>query len=174
MTPWHTTTLLPPNSVTISVPDNMDSSVQPFEAIWLNVNGINSNKSDSNAYFLVRVFLKSKYSIMFLQEPRLKEGQEGQFEAACNWPQSKVQGYFSSNATGSGGVATVVKKDFLNSTTNFLAESIEPHNDECQHVTFSIGTTQFSFANVHMDSHDGARRAALCTRGAAPRHHYWW
>ena len=90
----------------------MDSSVQPFEAIWLNVNGINSNKSDSNAYFLIRIFLKSKYSIMFLQEPRLKEGQEGQFEAACNWPQSKVQGTFTSNADGKEGVATIVKKNF--------------------------------------------------------------
>ena len=85
MTPWHTTTPLLPISATISVPENMDSSVQPFEAIWLNVNGINSNKSDSNVHLLIRVFLRSNYSIMFLQEPRLKEGKVGQFEAACNF-----------------------------------------------------------------------------------------
>ena len=96
----------------------MDSDVRPFEAIWLNVNGINSNKSDSNAHLLIRVFLQSNYSIMFLQEPRLKEGKEGLFEAACNWPQSKVVGYFTSNATGNGGVATIAKKDFVATTTN--------------------------------------------------------
>ena len=34
--------------------------------------------------------------------------------------------------------------------------------DECQHVTFSIEGTQFSFANVYMSSHSGAKGAALC------------
>ena len=134
--------------------------VEPFETIWLNINGINSNKSDSNFYLLIRLFLKSSYSIMFLQEPRLKEGKVGHFEDACNWPQSKVVGHFTSNAAGNGGVATIAKKDFVATTTNFLVNEIGA--DECQHVTFSIGTTQFSFANVHMDSHDGSRRGTLC------------
>ena len=67
--------------------DSDSSSVMPFEAIWLNINGINSNKSESSFYLLIRNFIRSNYSMMFLQEPRLKEGKEGQFEAACNWPQ---------------------------------------------------------------------------------------
>merc|ERR1711965_621900 len=53
---------------------------------------------------------------MFLQEPRLKDGKLGAFESACNWPQSKVHGTFTANPDGKGGVATIVKKAFLNST----------------------------------------------------------
>ena len=46
-------------------------------------------------------------------------------------------------------------------TTNFIVTEVGA--EECQHVTFSIGTTgQFSFANVYMDSHDGSKRATLC------------
>ena len=99
-------------SISSSEPDNS----WPFEAIWLNINGINSNKSDTNFYLLVRMFLKSNYSIMFLQEPRLKEGKAGQFQAYCDWPQSKVVGHFTSNTQGNGGVATVAKKSFLRAT----------------------------------------------------------
>ena len=133
---------------------------QPFQVLWLNINGINSNKADSNFYLLIRLFVKSNYSIMFLQEPRLKEGRLGAFESACNWPQSKVQGTFTANAQGKGGVATIAKKTFLNGTTNFLVHELAP--DQCQHITFNIGDTQFSFANVHMDSHLGTNRATLC------------
>ena len=97
---------------------NTDQGIAPFETVWLNINGINSNKIDSNLYLLLRLFVKSKYSIMFLQEPRLKEGNMGAFERACNWAQSKVQGTFTSNAEGRGGVATVLvcsqKKLFVN------------------------------------------------------------
>ena len=137
------------------------SSVMPFEAIWLNINGINSNKSESSFYLLIRNFIRSNYSIMFLQEPRLKESKVGQFEDACNWAQSKVVGHFTSNALGNGGVATIAKKDFVATTTNFIVNEVSA--EECQHVTFSIGTTQFSFANVYMDSHDGSKRGTLCT-----------
>ena len=148
--------------------DSESSSVPPFEAIWLNINGINSNKSDSSFYLLIRMFLRSNYSIMFLQEPRLKEEKAGHFEAACNWAQSKVVGHFTSNASGNGGVATIAKKDFVATTTNFLVNEVG--GDECQHITFSIGTTQFSFANVYMDSHDGSKRGTLCNtlRGVLP------
>ena len=50
-----------------------ECGVEPFEVIWLNINGINSNKSESSFYLLIGVLLRSNYSIMFLQEPRLKE-----------------------------------------------------------------------------------------------------
>ena len=95
-----------------------ECSVEPFEVIWLNIDGINSNKSDSS-FYLTRRFLKSNYSIMPLQEPRLKEGKVGHFEAACNWAQPKVVCYFTSNALGNGGVATIAKKGFVAATTNF-------------------------------------------------------
>ena len=82
------------------------------------------------------MFLKSNISIMFLQEPRLKDGKLGAFEKACNWPQPKVQGTFTSNADGTGGVATIVKKSFLRLTNNFLVTELA--FDECQHITFPI------------------------------------
>ena len=97
---------------------------------------------------------------MFLQEPRLKEAKAGQLERACNWPNSKVQGEFTSNQEGNGGVATIVKKSFLELATGYVVHEMAP--DECQHVTFSIEGTQFSFANVYMSSHEGPRRATLC------------
>ena len=137
-----------------------DLITHPFEGIWLNINGINSNKANSSFYLLLRSFLRSKYSIMFLQEPRLKEAKVGDMERACNWAQSKVEGTFTSNLRGNGGVATIVKKSFKQHTTNF--QVVEVANDECQHITFSIGVTQFSFANVYMDSHDGNKRGLLC------------
>ena len=96
-----------------------ECGVEPFEVIWLNINGINSNKSESSFYLLIRNFLRSNYSIMFLQEPRLKESKVGQFEDACNWAQSKVVGHFTSNALGNGGVATIVKKDFVGKIRTF-------------------------------------------------------
>ena len=132
----------------------------PFRAIWLNINGINSNKTNSSFHLLIRSFVQSNYSIMFLQEPRLKEARAGQLENACNWPNSKVQGDFTSNQKGNGGVATIVKKSFLELTTGYVVHEMAP--DECQHVTFSIEGTQFSFANVCVSSHSGAKRAALC------------
>ena len=140
--------------------DTTDLVTHPFEGIWLNINGINSNKANSSFYLLLRSFLRSKYSIMFLQEPRLKEAKVGDMERACNWAQSKVEGTFTSNLRGNGGVATIVKKSFKQHTTNF--QVVEVANDECQHITFSIGLTQFSFANVYMDSHDGNKRGLLC------------
>ena len=139
---------------------NMPPPSEPFHAVWLNINGINSNKANSSFHLLISSFMKSKYSIMFLQEPRLKESKAGQMESACNWPNSKVQGTFTSNQKGNGGVATVVKKSFLQVATGYTVHEVAP--DECQHVTFSLGGTQFSFANVYMSSHDGPRRAALC------------
>ena len=135
-------------------------SSEPFKAIWLNINGVNSNKTNSSFNLLTRSFAQSNYSIMFLQEPRLGEAKAGQLENACNWPNSKVQGHFTSNQKGNGGVATIVKKSFLELTAGCAVHEAAP--DECQHVTFSIGDTQFSFANVHMSSHSGTRRAALC------------
>ena len=102
------------------MPSGSGCGVEPFETIWLNINGINSNKSDSNFYLLIRLFLKSSYSIMFLQEPRLKEGKVGHFEDACNWPQSKVVGHFTSNAAGNGGVATITKKRFCGNYHQFF------------------------------------------------------
>ena len=65
-------------------------------------------------------------------------------------------------------MATIATKTFLANTSNFLVNELA--QDECQHITFSIGGTQFSFANVHMDSHQGTKRAALCTalQGALP------
>ena len=69
-----------------------ECGVEPFEVIWLNINGINFNKPDSSFYLLIRLFLQSNYSIMFLQEPRLKEDRVGQFEETCNWAQSRVIG----------------------------------------------------------------------------------
>ena len=89
----------------------LDTS-SPFEVIWLNINGINSNGSNSNFHLLLRSFLESRFSILFLQEPRLKEFKSGEMDWACNWPQSKVQGDFISNERGNGGVATIVKKKF--------------------------------------------------------------
>ena len=142
------------------MPTDMTPPSEPFEAIWLNTNGINSNKTNSSFNLLIRSFLQSNYSIMFLQEPRLKEAKAGQLENACNWPNSKVQGDFTSNLKGNGGVATIVKKSFLQLTAGYAVHEAAP--DECQHVTFSIEDTQFSFANVYMSSHSGARRAALC------------
>ena len=112
-----------------SDPPSPNGGHAPFELIWLNINGINSNKIDSNLYLLLRLFVKSKYSIMFLQEPRLKDGKLGAFEKACNWPRSKVQGTFTANADGTGGVATIVKKAFLDTTTNFLVHELVP--DQC-------------------------------------------
>ena len=99
--------------------------------------------------------------MLFIQEPRLKDGKVGTLDKACNWPNSKVQGWFTSNERGNGGVATIVKKSFLEQTTNFLVEEVA--EDECQHISFSVGLTQFSFANVHMSSHSGDERATLCT-----------
>ena len=90
----------------------MNPPSEPFKAIWLNINGINSNKTNSSFYLLIRSFVQSNYSIMFLQEPRLKGAKAGQLENACNWPNSKVQGGFTSNQKGNGGVATIVKKSF--------------------------------------------------------------
>ena len=95
-----------------------------------------------------------------MQEPRLKEFKSGEMDRACNWPQSKVQGDFTSNERGNGGVATIVKKSFLETATNYLVNELAPC--ECQHVTFSIEGAQYSFANVYMDSRDGKRRGNLC------------
>ena len=69
---------------------NPQASIEPFEALWLNVNGINSNKTDSNFYLLLRLFVKSKYSILFLQEPRLREGSAGAFEKGLKIGSPKV------------------------------------------------------------------------------------
>ena len=142
------------------MPPDMNPPSEPFKAIWLNINGINSNKTNSSFHLLIRLFVQSSYSIMFLQEPRLKEAKAGQLENACNWPNSKVQGHFTSNQKGNGGVATIVKKSFLGVAKGFVVHELAL--DECQHVTFSIEGTQFSFANVYMSSHSGAKRAALC------------
>ena len=56
---------------------NMPPPSEPFHAVWLNINGINSNKANSSFHLLINSFMKSKYSIMFLQEPRLKGGKAG-------------------------------------------------------------------------------------------------
>ena len=141
--------------------DLASSTTQPFEVLWLNINGINSNHSDCNVSLLIRSFLRSNYSILFLQEPRLKEVKAKDVEKAFNWPNSKVQGFFTSNEAGNGGVATVVKKAFLQTVANFLV--VELAKDECQHVTFSVGHTQFSFANLHLNSRSGSKRGQVCT-----------
>ena len=136
------------------MPLDPPSAPSTFEAIWININGINTNKANANFSLLVRSFLRSKYSMPFIQEPRLKDEKADTLDKACNWPNSKVQGWFTSNQRGNGGVATIAKKSFLNLTNNFLV--VELADDECQHISFSVGPTQFSFANVHMDSHSGA------------------
>ena len=64
------------------MPTDMTPPSEPFEAIWLNTNGINSNKTNSSSYLLIRSFTQSNYSIMFLQEPRLKEAKAGQLESS--------------------------------------------------------------------------------------------
>ena len=142
--------------------DTTDHNTRPFEGIWLNINGINSNKANSSFYLLLQSFgfLRSNYSIMFLQEPHLKETKVGDMEKACNWAQSKVEGTFTSNLRGNGGVATIAKKSFIQTTTNY--QVVEIANDECQHIAFNIGATQFSFANVYMASLDGHKRGLLC------------
>ena len=80
---------------------------------------------------------------------------------------SKVVAHFTSNEQGNGGVATVIKKTFLETLDNFLVHEVHP--DECQHITFAFQGTQFSYANVHM-SQNGAERGALCIKmaGALP------
>jgi exonuclease III len=154
--------------------DLASSTTQPFEVLWLNINGINSNNSDCNVSLLIRSFLRSNYSILFLQEPRLKEAKANDIEKAFNWPNSKVQGFSTSNEAGNGGVATVVKKDFLQTVANFLV--VELAKDECQHATFSVGLTQFSFANLHLNSRSGSKRGRTgmyhIERHPASWHHY--
>jgi hypothetical protein len=73
---------------------------------------------------------------MFLQEPRLKEAKVGDMEKACNWAQSKVEGTFTSNLRGNGGVATIAKNKFIQTTTNY--QVVEIADDECKHITFNI------------------------------------
>ena len=70
-------------------------------------------------------------------------------------------GHFTSNTRGNGGVATIAKKQFLDSTQNYVVTEV--HDDECQHITFSLGSTLFSFANVHM-SQNGPLRGSLCKK----------
>ena len=71
--------------MTDSDPTSPNGAHVPFELLWLNINGINSNKTDSNLYLLLRLFVKSKYSIMFLQEPRLKDGKLGAFDVSMGF-----------------------------------------------------------------------------------------
>ena len=134
-----------------------------FTTLWLNVNGINSDKPASSFSLLLTSFYKSPYSILFLQEPRLKEAKAGELDSMCNWPNSKVVAHFTSNERGNGGVATIIKKTFLETLDNFLVHEVHP--DECQHITFAFQGTQCSYANVHMSQH-GAERGALCIKMA--------
>ena len=91
----------------------MDTSNLPtFSALWLNINGINSQNTDSNFYLLLKSFLKSDYQILFLQEPRLKDGKVDLLEKACNWPNSKVHGTVTSNSNGSSGGSQEVFFDY--------------------------------------------------------------
>jgi hypothetical protein len=92
-----------------------DTNNSIIKAIWLNTNGINSNKSTASFSLLLRSFYISPYTVMFLQEPRLKLDRADELSNLCNWPNSKVQAYFTSNERGNGGVATIFKKTFTQS-----------------------------------------------------------
>ena len=89
-----------PTTITKSMSSGSECGIKPFEIIWLNINGTNSNKSDFNFYLLTRLFLKSNYSITFLQEPMHTIAQPhaisgftffGPFSAWAAWPRAHLR-----------------------------------------------------------------------------------
>jgi hypothetical protein len=128
--------------------------------LTLNINGGNSEKTPNTFSDLLDRFNKSQYQGLLIQEPRYSDEHKSR---DYNWEKlaelKKLKCLISSNAEGTGGVASLWKQSFVQQVHGFCMSEVVPN--EAQLTSFMINGVAINICNIYANAHSGAERTRL-------------